>query len=1094
MTTTPASDQAPQASTPPPLAKAYTPSETEPRVWQQWIDANAFHADPDRALHGEAKPYAILIPPPNVTAALHLGHALNNTIQDILTRAHRMKGYEALWMPGTDHAGIATQTMVDKRLKQEGKPALAEHRKMEAEGQGGRDKFIAEVQAFKDEYEQRITEQLQAMGCSCDWERQRFTMDSVCARAVREAFFRLFKDGLIERGKRLVNWDPVTQTALADDEVEMEEVDGAFYDLRYPLVHPGSPTDNSPVTWGELAARGYPGAGDHPEDEQAWVTVATTRPETYLGDVAVAMNPKDPRAASLRGLCCRLPIVGRIIPIIEDEYVVLPVAFGGPEDDAKAQMSTGFLKVTPAHDSNDYELGRRHEAVIVEKCSAGTTLINVMAPDASISDKHGWTDVGDAQLFIGLSREDARKRVVAEFKARSVAEGQEGSLLERVRPHKHSVGHSYRSHAVIEPYLSDQWYCRVTDDRLRGNAQRAMKLDQRTDASLAEWPESIPVTSRGDASMTFHPARYAKNYEFWHDNLRDWCISRQLWWGHRIPVWHKRVRLDEQNWLEALAGRTGLDDIINGTWKTAATWFMRAGDGIAVDPKRELMPVTADTAGEYDIFICALGDEEMRGFEDVGFQRDPDVLDTWFSSALWPLSTMGWPDADAAAKDTGIEDFTKLLAAFNPTSVLTTAREIITLWVSRMAMFNRYLLADQNPGPAPFKDVFIHAMIQDGEGRKMSKSLGNGVDPLDIIESHGADAMRFTLCQMTTQTQDVRMPVEKDPKTGKNTSPKFDIGRNLCNKLWNAARFALTMLERHPVQGSGSGAFPIDPQQLSLADRWMLSRLTAATAAIDNAVRNYQFKDFADALYDLLWRDFCDWYLESIKPTLATDPNQPAVLRLVLDAILRLMHPVTPFITEALHERVSALPIKPIEGFAFAETKSTATLCQSGWPEPDGTLRDEVAETAFGRVQALVTAIREVRASKQVPPKRQIILHASEDLARDITRWSPLVETLAGVSKVTAEAAPANSAAIAFEGAEHRLSDLTDAVDTGAEKERLMTELGAIEKSINALEGRLANPGYAERAPAHLVQQTRDELAGKQRDAAAIRKAIGDLG
>jgi valyl-tRNA synthetase len=395
------------------------------------------------------------------------------------------------------------------------------------------------------------------------------------------------------------------------------------------------------------------------------------------------------------------------------------------------------------------------------------------------------------------------------------------------------------------------------------------------------------------------------------------------------------------------------------------------------------------------------------------------------------------------------------------------------------------------PGPAPFKDVFIHAMIQDGEGRKMSKSLGNGVDPLDIIASHGADAMRFTLCQMTTQTQDVRMPVEKDAKTGKNTSPKFDIGRNLCNKLWNAARFALTMLDRHPVKAS---AFPIDPQQLSLTDRWMLSRLTAATAAINTAVRNYQFKDYADALYDLLWRDFCDWYLESIKPTLATDPNQPAVLRLTLDAILRLMHPVTPFITEALYEKVSALPLREVEGFAFAETKSSATLCQSGWPEPDGTLRDEVAEAAFARIQALVTAIREVRAAKQVPPKRQITLHATPDLAADVARWSPLVETLAGVSAVTTDAAPANSVSMAFEGAEHRLSDLADAVNASAERDRLRTELAAIEKSVSALEGRLANPGYTVKAPPHLVQQTRDELTRKQQDAAAVRKAIEDLG
>ncbi|MFK7883426.1 MAG: class I tRNA ligase family protein, partial [Phycisphaerales bacterium] len=393
-------------------------------------------------------------------------------------------------------------------------------------------------------------------------------------------------------------------------------------------------------------------------------------------------------------------------------------------------------------------------------------------------------------------------------------------------------------------------------------------------------------------------------------------------------------------------------------------------------------------------------------------------------------------------------------------------------------------------GPEPFKDVFIHAMIQDGEGRKMSKSLGNGVDPLDIIASHGADAMRFTLCQMTTQTQDVRMPVEHDEATGKNTSPKFDIGRNLCNKLWNASRFALSMLEKNPVKPG----MPIDPQELSLVDRWMLSRVVAATASINAAVKNYQFKDYADALYDLLWRDFCDWYLESIKPTLATDPHQPAVLRLVLDAILRLMHPVTPFITEALHERVGALPSKEITGFAFAPTKSTETLCQSGWPEPDAGLRDDVAEDAFDRMRSLVTAIREVRASMQVPPKRQIVLHADAALAESCKRWSPLVETLAGVKEITTDAAPAVSAALPLDGTEHRLSDLTDQADAGAEKERLQKELDAINKSIKALEGRLSNPGYTDKAPAHLVDQTRAELASKQQEAETIAKSIEVLG
>ena len=417
------------------LPKQYRPDEHEPRIWDRWVQARAFEADPKRVLEGQARPYCILMPPPNVTAPLHLGHALNNTIQDILIRAHRMMGFEALWIPGADHAGIATQTVVDKRLQAEGKPALADYKKMELAGENGRERFIALVQAWKDEYSETIKRQSEAMGAGADWRRYRFTMDDICARAVREAFFRLFRDGLIYRGKRLVNWDPVTQTALADDEVENVEIDGAFYYLRYPLVHQTEPGDHRPVTWSELATRGYPEAENHPGDEQAWITVATTRPETYLGDTGVAVNPKDPRAKAVRGFMCELPIVGRVIPIVEDDYVVLPVKYGGEAGDAKAEMSTGFLKVTPAHDPNDEQIGKRHDLQV----------INVMAPDASISDQHGWEDVGDAGKFIGLSREDARKLVIEEFKARSVAEGVEGSLLEKIVPHRHSVGHSYRS-------------------------------------------------------------------------------------------------------------------------------------------------------------------------------------------------------------------------------------------------------------------------------------------------------------------------------------------------------------------------------------------------------------------------------------------------------------------------------------------------------------------------------------------------------------------------------------------------------------------------------------------------------------------------
>lgn len=1063
-------------ATMPPMSKAYNPADHESRIWQKWVDASAFSANPQRVLDGKAPAYSVLIPPPNVTAALHLGHALNNSIQDILVRAHRMKGYETLWMPGTDHAGIATQTMVDKRLKEQGKDGIAEYKKKELAGENGREEFIKLVQDFKDEFEARITHQLQTMGCSCDWQRQRFTMDDICARAVREAFFQLFKDGLIYRGKRLVNWDPVSQTALADDEVEMEEVDGHFYYLRYPLVKEieGDPT--IPVTWGELAARGYPDAENHPDDEQAWITVATTRPETYMGDTAVAVNPKDPRAGAVRGLHVMLPIVGRVIPIIEDDYVVLPVKYGGEEGDAKAEMSTGFLKVTPAHDPNDYMIGQRHNL----------DMINIMAPDASISDQHGWDRAErgeDGHIFIGKSREDARALVIKEFNARSVAEGSEGSLLEKMVPHRHSVGHSYRSHVPVEPYLSDQWYCKVTDDKLRGNAQRALKPEQRTEQSIKDWPESRPkmhTNGSNDGTMSFYPSRYAKTYETWHDNLRDWCISRQLWWGHRIPVWTK----DPES--AAPESEEYIDWILeNAIDERIAVWRR--------DDEEVLREHLKNAEILSSLFICIRDEptaDDLRILEAANFTQDPDVLDTWFSSALWPLSTMGWPDASAAKDSSGIEDFESLLAAFNPTSVLTTAREIITLWVSRMTMFNRYFLGDEHAGKAPFKDVFIHAMIQDGEGRKMSKTLGNGVDPLDIIDSHGADAMRFTLCQMTTQTQDVRMPVELDESTGKNTSPKFDLGRNLCNKLWNASKFALGMFEKAEL----SAGIPINPEELTLIDRWMLSRVTHATNKVNTALRNYMFKDYADAIYDLFWRDFCDWYLESIKPTIADSPTQAAVLRNVIDAILRLMHPVMPFITETLFERFESLPMREIEGFTFEVTANTSTLCQSGWPTPDDELRDEVAEEAYERVRSLVTAIREVRATNQVKPKRLITLHVNGPLADDIMRWSPLVETLAGVDSISADDPEGQSASFTFEGDEYRLSNLADALDAGAERERLEKELATIEKSIAGINGRLSNPGYVDKAPAHLVQQTRDQLAQLEKDQAATKAALDKLG
>mgnify|MGYP001453093907 CR=1 FL=1 len=1114
----------------PEMEKAYNPADHEPRAWRKWLDAKAFHADPERVLRGEARPYSVLIPPPNVTAALHLGHALNNTLQDVLVRAHRMMGCEALWMPGTDHAGIATQTVVEKRVqKEEGKRRT----------DFPREEFVAKIQAFKDEYEAVITGQLQKMGCSCDWDRQRFTMDPVCARAVREAFFQLFKAGLIYRGKRLVNWDPVTQTALADDEVEMVEVDGAFYYLRYPLKRPADagaseqPVDAAPeythVTWGELVARGYPGADRYPADDPAWVTVATTRPETYLGDTAVAVNPKDPRAKALHGFVCELPLVGRIVPIIEDEYVVMPARIEGVDDavlaaaagretedgeeaklDPKALFATGFLKVTPAHDPNDYELGQRHRETIERVCSAKTHLINVMAPDATISASHGWPDYdphGGAAVFVGKSREEARRLVVAEFRARTAGDSTH-SLLEDVKPHRHSVGHSYRSHAAIEPYLSDQWYCKVTDDRLVGFAQRALRADQRTSAS--HLPQSSRAAeqrnsdqSAGDGSMTFYPSRYARTYETWHDNLRDWCISRQLWWGHRIPVWSG-----------SLVGR---DDRIDEV-ETRLAHFWREGrltSGLTIDPEDDAPALSADgrplIGSELAFCVRSEDDREVVDFlEGIGLRQDPDVLDTWFSSALWPLSTMGWPDAEQAAKDTGIADFPALLDAFNPTSVLCTAREIITLWVSRMVMFNRFFRGngqsatgngeketERQPGPAPFRDVFIHAMIQDGEGRKMSKSLGNGVDPLDIIDSHGADAMRFTLVQMTTQTQDVRMPVEPDPRTGKNTSPKFDIGRNFCNKLWNAARFAIMTLQRTGSVGDRTGpdGGAAAHQPTALIDRWMLSRLAAAIASAEDALKNYQFSGYAQTMYDVFWRDFCDWYLEGIKPTVQGDPAQQATLRGTLDAFLRLLHPITPFITEAVFERLNAIPGggAGVAGLTLAAPRKGGTLATAGWPVAEG-LADPEAERRFERVRSLVESIRQVRAQHQVKPARRVTLHGTPDLAALLADAGGLVETLAGLEGFTAEEPKGASASFTFEGREHRLSNLADAVDAAAEQERLRKEEARIRASIDNLTKRLANRAYIEKAPEKLVNQTREELEKAKRDLEAVLRALEGLG
>jgi len=975
------------------LSKVYEPKATERLANEIWVSRSYFHVEPPG--NGE-KTYTIVIPPPNVTAPLHLGHALNNTLQDILIRFRRMQGYTALWMPGTDHAGIATQTVVEKRI-------LAEEGKRRTDF--AREEFVTRLQAWKDEYEAQIINQLKAMGCSCDWERTRFTMDPVCARAVREAFFRLFKDGLIYRGKRLVNWDPATQTVLADDEVEHELVQGHFWYLRYPLVEPV-----------EIEGK-----------QIEYVTVATTRPETMLGDTAVAMNPADPRAKYLVGKKVRLPIVGRIIPIIADEHVVLP----NPEsEDEKARFSTGFLKVTPAHDPDDWEIGQRHDLEV----------INVMAPDGSISDKYGWSDADspEAQALLGMDRFEAREAIVEWFR--------QENLLEDAREYAHEIGHSYRSHVPIEPYLSDQWYIAVR----RSIAQLAEKFGE----GLIDGTD-VPVNSLAglalkpllDGRLRFVPERYAKTYQSWLENLRDWPISRQLWWGHRIPIWSSA---NKPKGIPQIAMQKGTDE-----------------------------------NGETVYYVCVRPNCEIieKQLEANGWTRDEDVLDTWFSSALWPFSTMGWPEGAAELK------------AFYPGDVLCTAREIITLWVSRMVMMGQYCAGD-----IPFRDVYIHAMIQDGEGRKMSKSLGNGIDPLVVINSHGADAMRFTLASMTTDTQDIRMPVvlmKLPDGRQENTSPKFDIGRNFCNKLWNASRFAMMNLE-------GTDQAKFDPNKMDITDRWILSRLARTIREVTQALDQFKFSEPLAQLYKFFWNDFCDWYLEWIKPRMQDDRKKAVaqnVLAFVLDQVLRLLHPFIPFITEGIFQKLNGVvPVRNMEGLADVEPAEALVIAQ--WPRGLDSLIDEKVERRILTGQGAVRAIRDVTQRYDIPAsvKSDVTVSVSDVL---VTEWDTVVDDLRADSDLICRMAnigkftvgvdiekPENAAAAISDGMQIYVHNVSN-----PQKERLKWEKQKreIEDAKRAVEAKLANESFVSRAKPQVVARAREKSAELSEQLAAIEKHLSEL-
>ena len=979
------------------LSKVYEPKAIERQANEIWLSGRYFHAEaPPDGKKAVRSPYAIMIPPPNVTAPLHLGHALNNTLQDILIRFRRMQGYNTLWMPGTDHAGIATQTVVEKQI-------LSEQGRRRTDF--AREDFVSRVQDWKDEYEAQIIEQLKAMGCSCDWQRRRFTMDDVCAKAVRAAFFKLFKDGLIYRGKRLVNWDPATQTVLADDEVEHEMVQGHFWYLRYPLAESV-----------EIAGK-----------RLEYVTVATTRPETMLGDTSVAMNPADKRAEYIVGKKVRLPIVGRLIPIIADEHVVLPEP---DSEDEKARFSTGFLKVTPAHDLDDWEIGLRH----------GLEVINVMAPDGTISNKYGWEDADspEAQSLLGMDRFEAREAVVEWFR--------QENLLEDVREYAHEVGHSYRSHVPIEPYLSDQWYIAVKKPIEHLKEKFGDGLIDQTDVPVSSLA-GLALKPLLDGRLTFIPERYAKTYQNWLENLRDWPISRQLWWGHRIPVWSKLGRADRpERELSKLADKAHA--VVANSDEGAVT------------------------------YICiAPGNEQIeKRLETDGWRRDEDVLDTWFSSALWPFSTLGWPDETPALK------------TFYPSNVLCTAREIITLWVSRMVMMGQYCVGD-----IPFSEVYIHAMIQDGEGRKMSKSLGNGIDPLVAINSHGADAMRFTLASMTTETQDIRMPVV--PMTlpdGRevNTSPKFDIGRNFCNKLWNASRFALMNLE-------GVNPDKFDKGKMTITDRWILSRLAKTVTGTTESLNEFKYSSALAGLYRFFWNDFCDWYLEWVKPRMQDEHQKPIaqnVLAFVLDEILRLLHPFVPFITEGIFQKLNEIaPARKLSSLAEAEEAEALVIAQ--WPGMLAALISEDAEKQIELVQDAIRIVRDIRNSRNIPPRELLIVSArSQQESVDIlNRNAELIRQSACVKEFkagTAVVKPA-TAAVGIAGATEVY--VHNAVDPEAERKRLERQKDRIEKAKKAVEAKLGNENFLTRAKPEVVARAREKLAELTEQLETVEKHLGEF-
>ena len=869
------------------LPKTYDPKEVEERTYQFWLDGHYFHAELDE----NKKSYTIVMPPPNITGHLHMGHALDNTLQDILIRWRRMQGYDTLWVPGTDHASIATEAKIVEAMAKEGitKDDL------------GRDKFLERAWAWKEQYGKRITDQLKKVGSSCDWERERFTMDEGCTKAVREVFVRLYEKGLIYQGERIINWCPHCLTSISDAEVEYEEKDAFFYHMRYALT-----------------------------DGSGYINFATTRPETMLGDTAVAVNPNDERYTSLIGKTVTVPFVNREIPIIADDYVEM-------------DFGTGVVKITPAHDPNDFEVGLRHNLPV----------INVMTDDGKMNENAG-------AAYEGMDRYECRKQIIKDL--------QDGGWMIKIEPLKHNVGSCYRCHTVVEPRVSKQWFVKMKP--------------------LAE--PAIEVVHNG--KVKFIPERFDKIYYHWMENIKDWCISRQLWWGHRIPAWY-------------------CDD---------------CGEVI----------VTRETPA-----VCPkCGSAHLH--------QDPDTLDTWFSSALWPFSTLGWPES------------TKELRHYYPTDTLVTGYDIIFFWVARMIFSGVEHMKEP-----PFHTVFIHGLVRDAQGRKMSKSLGNGIDPLEVIDQYGADALRFTLATGNSPGNDMRYSNER-----------VEASRNFANKLWNASRFILMNL-------TGEESAPCLPEHLCLEDKWILSKFNTLAKEVTENLEKFELGIAIQKLYDFIWDILCDWYIEIAKIRLQaqgeTADNVRKVIIYVMSNTLKLLHPFMPFITEEIWQTL------PHEG---------ETIMTSAWPVYQDALCFAQEEKEMERIMNAIRGIRNRRAEMNVPPSKKAKVSVATPYGDTFTAGIEFIKRLAYASEVEigSEFELKDAVSIITEDAKIFIP-MGELVDYKAEKQRLEKELAKTQKDLDFINKKLSNEGFLAKAPATVVETQKENAAKLSEKISMIQESIAKI-